>query len=128
MGIEALSRGASRVIFVESSKNALSVLDTNLKPLKVEERVRVMRREFVKAIASIEKEVPFDLIYLDPPYAPGELLRALRLASAEGFLAPGGWLVAEHEIKLTVPDSEGALRKTRSLVYGRTGLSIYSRG
>jgi 16S rRNA (guanine966-N2)-methyltransferase len=125
VGIEALSRGASRVTFVENAKNALAVLDANLNLVQVEGRIRVMAREFVNAVVSMGAEIPFDLIYLDPPYAPGELLRALRLASADGFLAPDGWLVAEHEKWLILPEAEGKLRKVRSLIYGRTTLSIF---
>jgi len=126
VGIEALSRGAERAVFVESSRAAARTVAANLDALGLGERSRLVARPFVKAVELLRREeAPFDLAYLDPPYAPGELLRALRLLAAPGFLAPGALVIAEHELKLAMPEQEGDLRLARSVKYGRTVLTLF---
>jgi 16S rRNA (guanine966-N2)-methyltransferase len=129
VGIEALSRGARRCVFVESGRAAARTIGGNLASLGLEERARLLGEPFSRAIRTMGREDgPFDLVFLDPPYGPGEILRALRLSSMEGFLAPGGHLVAKHDARLEVPEQEGTLRLQRSARYGANRLSFYSHG
>lgn len=129
VGIEALSRGARFCLFVEPRVRARRILAENLGALGVEDRSLVLAQSFLRAARGpLIGEAPFDLIYLDPPYGPGELLRALRLCSAEGFLGEKGLVVAEHDISLTPPEEEGRLGLQRRLRYGRTVLTFYAPG
>ena len=107
LGFEALSRGASRVVFVESRRPALDALRENARVLGVEPAV--------------------SLILADPPYAlvhGGQAPRTLAALLAAGALAPGGVLVLEHASRTEPPSLEGLfLRECRR--YGDTALSIY---
>ena len=126
VGIEALSRGASRCVFVESG-GSVAVLRGNLEALGVGDEAVVLTQSFVKAAAILGRgETPFDIVFLDPPYGPGELLRALRLAATEGFLSPSGILVAQHPTRLELPEAEGRLARARQARYGNTTLSFFS--
>jgi 16S rRNA (guanine(966)-N(2))-methyltransferase RsmD len=126
VGIEALSRGARRCVFVESSAGAVRVLRANLAALGLQARSRVLASPFARAATRLgAEEGPFDLVFLDPPYGPGELLRALRIASASGLVAPDGIVVAEHDAGLALPAAEGILRRRRTARYGGTCLSLF---
>lgn len=126
VGIEALSRGAGRAVFVESAGPAARVVAANLESLGLRDRSRLIDRPFVKVVDLLRREeAPFDLAFLDPPYAPGELLRTLRLLAAPGFMAGGALVIAEHDVKLSMPEREGALLLRRSVKYGRTVLSLF---
>lgn len=126
VGIEALSRGALACTFVEKDRVAARILEANLEVLDLRPRSRVIRRPFARAVAGIIRdEGPLDIAFLDPPYGPGEILRALRLSASEGLLRPTGLLVAQHERGLLPPAEEGTLIRTRQVRYGNTVLSFY---
>lgn len=96
LGIETLSRGASRVVFVEQARASLEVLEANLADLELGTRSRVIRGGVLRAIRRLGGEgARFDLVLADPPYAtPAEpVLQALVAAR---LLAPGGTLVVER--------------------------------
>ena len=127
VGIEALSRGADSCVFVESDRAAARIVAENIAALGLERRSTVVIRPFAEASASLAREGrAFDLIYLDPPYGAGELLRALRLCAGGGLLRPGGRLIAEHDARLATPEREDPLRLDREVRYGGTRLSFYA--
>ncbi len=98
LGIEALSRGAARAVFVERSPRVLAVLRANLHTLGVEERAEVRRGDVVQALRRLAaEEAPprFDWIFLDPPYRGDDAARALAALSELRLLAPGGGVVVE---------------------------------
>jgi 16S rRNA (guanine(966)-N(2))-methyltransferase RsmD len=128
IGIEAISRGARSCVFVESEKSAVAALRENLHALGIEDRARVVARPFLRAAADLVKsEDLFDLVYLDPPYGPGELLRAVRLCSADSILSRHGLIVAEHDARLRMPEEEGSVAQIRTVRYGRAVLTLYER-
>ncbi len=89
LGLEALSRGASSVTFVENGRVAQRILSENIKKLRVEDRVHVLRRDATRLGSA---EHPHDLIFLDPPY--GKALGDAALTSAQS----GGWCGAQAVI------------------------------
>jgi 16S rRNA (guanine966-N2)-methyltransferase len=123
LGFEALSRGASRVVFVESRRPALDALRENARALGVEPAVSLIPRPVERASPG----GPFSLILADPPYAlvhGGQAPRVLGALLAAGALAPGGVLVLEHASRTEPPPLEGLfLRECRR--YGDTALSIH---
>jgi len=131
VGIEALSRGATSVTFVEQAPMALAVLRKNLDSVGVKagfvvEKCSVGR--FLKNEA--EKIVParYELVFLDPPYeASEEYATTLGRLGAEsaGLLAEGAWVVAEHRRKAVLEERYGALQRFRVKVQGDAGLSFY---
>lgn len=95
LGLEALSRGAAEAVFVETDAKAAAAIRRNAEKLGAEKQVRVIG---ASALA-LPKAEPFDLIFADPPYAPGSGSAAARSAVDAGWLAPGGWLAIESARK-----------------------------
>jgi 16S rRNA (guanine966-N2)-methyltransferase len=130
VGIEALSRGASQVYFVESSSAAVELIRHNLNHLGIESGFKVLRDDLARAVWRMERQhVAADVVFLDPPYqmrdAYGETLRALadsRLVWAMSLV------VAEHEKKFDPGEKFGPLVRFRTLVQGDAGLSFYRHG
>jgi 16S rRNA (guanine966-N2)-methyltransferase len=108
LGIEAISRGAESVVFVEHARASLEALQRNLEALALTERVRVLRREAVAAIGELGRRgAYFDLVLLDPPYDQGEEERSLRALVSSGVLAPDALVVVERSRRHDLPPIEG---------------------
>lgn len=127
VGIEALSRGAAWVCFVERSGRALSAIRTNLAALGVTEGYRILGMDLGRALrVGTEECVCFDLAFLDPPYETEELYRRdLALLGAGSLVRPGGWVITEHARGVRMPESAGSLRRSRSIRQGRSVLTIF---
>lgn len=125
LGIEALSRGAAEVTFVERDRRAITLIESNLALIDggvgrgFQPRRHVTIRTGFAALAGAS----FDVIVLDPPYAPGAAEEALDLAA--GSLAPGGQLVVEHAARHAAPAGSGPLRLLRTVKAGDSALSFY---
>jgi 16S rRNA (guanine(966)-N(2))-methyltransferase RsmD len=119
IGIEALSRGAAHVTFVEKDPRAVKLIETNLAALGVggASKPVIIRAGFADAAE------PFDLIILDPPYAHGAAADALDLAGA--LAGPGTRVVVEHAARYPAPEARGGLRLTRTVTAGDSALSFY---
>jgi 16S rRNA (guanine966-N2)-methyltransferase len=129
VGIEALSRGAAMSIFVESDSRAADILEENLQTLDLMSKAGILVLPFARAVSRlITGPHPFDIVFLDPPYGPGELLRALRLCASMSLVRDSGIVVAEHDTRLSLPQKEGRLDLQRSLRYGGTTLSLFGSG
>ncbi|WP_437576519.1 16S rRNA (guanine(966)-N(2))-methyltransferase RsmD [Sorangium sp. So ce887] len=128
LGIEALSRGARRAVFVESGRPALATLRENLAALGLAEAARVVPLPVERALDLLRDEGPFDLALLDPPYAAltQAAAAAARLAGPLGLLAPTGRLVLEHARRDPSPEIAG-LTCAAARTYGDTAVSFYTR-
>ena len=91
LGLEALSRGAAHVTFVENDSRAAAAIRRNTDRLGIVDRVQ-LRQGSALAVPQAE---PFDLVFADPPYAPGSGSAAAAAVMTAGWLAPGGWLAVE---------------------------------
>lgn len=108
LGIEAISRGAASVVFVEHGKAALDALRRNLAALGLLEGVRVVRRGVTAAVADLGRAGErFDLVLLDPPYETGEDAEALRGLVKARILAPRALLVVERSRRHALPPIAG---------------------
>jgi 16S rRNA (guanine966-N2)-methyltransferase len=123
VGIEALSRGAAFVTFVEDDRRALDLLKANLDHCGVTDRYAIIRVDFARARRLLEAD-PIDILFLDPPYGRTELTAAL--TSAAALAGPGTRVVIEHAKRDTPPPQAGSLVLTRDLVSGDSGLAFYS--
>ena len=127
VGIEALSRGAREVHFVESSKAAAQAIRRNLQSLDIAEGFEILQEELPRAFWRMERQkVTADVVFLDPPYRMKNAYSETLLALAESSLI---WamsvVVAEHEKKFDPGEEFGELRRFRQLVQGSTALSFY---
>ncbi len=119
VGIEALSRGADRAIFVESSPKAAGVIRRNLSSLGVRNQghVRVAR------VRNVIDRIRADIYFLGPPYsAHREYFRTMRALAGR----PAEWVIAQHPKTLDLPDSFGPLARERVVRVGQSRISMYS--
>ncbi|WP_276352553.1 16S rRNA (guanine(966)-N(2))-methyltransferase RsmD [Cohnella caldifontis] len=126
LGIEALSRGAGSAVFVDANPRSVEVVRRNLDATKLADRAEVYRNDAKKAIKAMEKKgQPFDLVFLDPPYAMVDADRLLTEMEARGLLADGATAVVEHSSEAEYPDRFGGLERIRLAKYGETAVSVY---
>jgi 16S rRNA (guanine(966)-N(2))-methyltransferase RsmD len=129
VGIEALSRGAAQVTFVERAPAALSILRANLAKLGVTTGFRIHTSSVGAWLRRASEEAKFDLVFLDPPYdAAQEYAATLNLlgGAAVDRLAPGALVIAEHRRKERLEDRYGKLERTRLLEQGDAALSFFA--
>ena len=120
IGIEALSRGAAHVTFIDSDSRAMKLIAENLRHCGVTDRYVIIRTP-----QSLPAE-SFELAVLDPPYDESDLTASI--AAAEPLVANDGMLVLEHARRRPAPDQVGRLRKTRDLLSGDSALAFYVTG
>lgn len=130
VGIEALSRGAKLVYFVESSAAAADVIRNNLSSLDITGGFKLLHEELPRAFWRMEREhVAADLVFIDPPYQMKEAYRETLRALAE---SPVVWamsmVIAEHDKKFDPGEEFGPLRRFRRLIQGSAALSFYRMG
>jgi 16S rRNA (guanine(966)-N(2))-methyltransferase RsmD len=127
IGIEALSRGAKHVVFVDNSIKSIKVLRGNLDYLNIKDNVEVLQKEYSAAISQFYKyNKQFDIIFIDPPYSIGIAQNALELIDKYPIISLSGFIIVEHDLKDTMPQEVGKLYQHRIKKYGNTVLSFYS--
>jgi 16S rRNA (guanine(966)-N(2))-methyltransferase RsmD len=129
VGLEAHSRGAAQVDFVERSAVALAILRKNLANLGISAGISVHAGSVEPILRRMCADIPFDLIFLDPPYdATGAYESTLSLlgGSLATLLAPEGLVIAEHRKKQNLEDRHGTLARTRLLKQGDAALSFFA--
>ena len=126
LGIEALSRGAAFVDFVESGRSARTVLSGNLAALGLAGRGRVWPLTLPGGLGRLEAVLAAaDLVLADPPYGGGPAREALLALGVPGRLREGARMVLEHHAKDELPERCGALARARERRYGETAVSTY---
>ncbi len=127
VGIEALSRGARQVYFVENAKKHARLLRENLASLGIDSGFEVQEREVAQALPLLDSTgVVCDFCFLDPPYQMrGSYERTLGFLSQSRLLQPSSIVIAEHEKRFDPDERFGALVRYRKLEQGDAALSFY---
>jgi 16S rRNA (guanine966-N2)-methyltransferase len=127
MGIEAISRGAREVIFVESHAKTAQLIRENLATLKLRDGAEVLETPVARGLEKLAaRHLLADFVFLDPPYdEPDEYTETLEFLDASHLVAPEGIVIAEHERKLALPEFFTRLERTRLLEQGDAALSFY---
>jgi 16S rRNA (guanine966-N2)-methyltransferase len=120
LGLEALSRGAAHVTFVERDAHALAALRANVAHCGVEDACAIIRDDFLRVR---RLHGPFDLVLLDPPYDLLDLPAVVDRVAA--WTAPAGRVVLEHSRRRATPEQVGPLTRSRLLTAGDSALSFY---
>ncbi|MCC6586982.1 MAG: 16S rRNA (guanine(966)-N(2))-methyltransferase RsmD [Bryobacterales bacterium] len=120
VGIEALSRGARRAIFIERSRSAVQVLRDNLHSLGLDARAQVIHG----SVGTYLKAQPGDIVFLDPPY---ELEKEYETCLAALGEDPQGIVIAQHARRMALDELYGNLIRYRVLNQGDNSLSFYRR-
>lgn len=127
LGIEALSRGAEKVFFVDKNKNSIKLIKENIESMGLKEKSEVLFCDALRAIkrlASLPNK--FDIIFMDPPYSKGFIIPCMEAIDAERILNEDGFILIEHDLKDTLPNKVGRLTKRKEKKYGNTMISIYA--
>jgi 16S rRNA (guanine966-N2)-methyltransferase len=127
VGIEALSRGARQVYFVESDRKHARLIRENLHSLKISEGFDVCENDVASALRSLEASAGVcDFCFLDPPYhIRGAYERTLEFLDASRMVGPASIVIAEHEKKFDLGNTFGALTRYRKIIQGDAALSLY---
>jgi len=125
IGIEALSRGAARVDFVESDRATADVLSENVAACGFQNRAEVHRMDAFRFLKQTLE--PYNLIFVDPPYRDSRFKKLLPALGRGDMISPGGLVIVEHFRKIPLPTRIGALQFVRTYRYGDTLLTVYLR-
>ena len=125
LGIEALSRGADKAVFVDAREDACKIIRENLRRTKLEAQGKVIRSDYLDYLKRCRDR--FDIILLDPPYAEVFLENALKCITEIDILQTGGIIVTERPLgKELLCDFEGYTR-SKDYKYGKTLLTLYRK-
>ena len=127
LGIEAISRGAADVTFVEQDRRAQALIAENLAHCSVASGYTIVRADAVRGLTSLRQGRGYDVILLDPPYGLDRTEVVRTLAAAGALLGPDGVLVFEHARRTPTPDPVEGLYHARDVTSGDSALSFYER-
>jgi 16S rRNA (guanine966-N2)-methyltransferase len=127
MGIEALSRDAEKVFFVEKNPAAQALITRNLEKCRMTDQItrwQLLKHEALQALSVLQEQgAQFDLIYIDPPFADD--LYQSTLTALEGVLKKEGWVIVEHFHKTELQESYGKLKSFKDRRLGDSCLSFF---
>jgi 16S rRNA (guanine966-N2)-methyltransferase len=127
VGIEAVSRGAREVLFVESNAKAARLIRENLETLNIRAGAELLEADALRALEKITtRRMVADFVFLDPPYEKNDAyLQVLEFLDASHLIAPQGIVIVEHFRKAELPERFERLECTRQLEQGDAVLSFY---
>lgn len=126
LGIEALSRGMDKAIFVDTDKKAIEVIKHNLEKTDLADCAEVYKNEAGRALkALIKRGMPFDLVFLDPPYAYQKIESEIAILHDHGLLKPYAMIVAETDVEFQLADCIGHVQKLKEVEYGSTRITVF---
>jgi len=127
VGIEAISRGAREVVFIDHDRRAQELIAGNLAHCGITTGYNVVRTGALRALESLGNGAfdPFDIVWLDPPYEASEAELMGVLAAAGETLAPDGMAVLERSRRRPGPDAAGRLVRSRDVLSGQSALTFY---
>ncbi|HIT32310.1 MAG TPA: 16S rRNA (guanine(966)-N(2))-methyltransferase RsmD [Candidatus Enterenecus stercoripullorum] len=125
LGIEALSRGAAFCDFVDSAPAAMKIIRSNVDACALTARAAFHQKDFAAFLAGAGEK--YGLIFLDPPYASGNLERALEQIAAIDIVTGNGIIVCESPVDRLLPELPAPYEKGRDYRYGKIKLTLYRR-
>jgi 16S rRNA (guanine966-N2)-methyltransferase len=126
IGIEALSRGARHVTFIESSLKAARIISDNLRNCGIRGDYRMINRDAIRALKNLASEkAQFDVIYFDPPYNSDLYTPIMWVIATYGLLAENGVVIVEHHRQSPLQPNYDQLRPYRQLTQGETHLTFF---
>lgn len=126
LGLEALSRGAKEVLFVEKSKKSIQILEKNLAKLKVEEPYRIQQKDVISFLKSYDGE-PFDIIFADPPFTEKMAHDVMLAAGASRIFHPQSLMMIESARRERIEDDYSPLIRYDVREFGDKLLSFYQQ-
>ena len=125
LGIEALSRGATRAVFVDEREDACRLIKENLRRTRLEQDAQVVRSDYLSYLDRCGER--FDIIFLDPPYAEVFLENSIKRITEIDILQSGGIIVAERPLGKDLPWEFPGYTRSKDYKYGKTLLTLYRK-
>lgn len=126
LGIEALSRGADKAIFVEKDGKAFQVLQDNIKKCRYEQKSELYKTDAARAVkALIKRDIVLDYVFLDPPYKKVEYYDFVLSLISEKKISNEGVIVCEHSSDVQLPEQFHQFSRKKQEIYGDSVISIY---
>ena len=122
LGIEALSRGAKKCVFIDNSAKSISVTKENLNATRLSDKAVVINSDSVDFLNKTDKK--FDIIFIDPPYSSELYERSLGAIKENKILTPSGFIVLEHDIETTPVFNMCGFKIIKEKKYGRVKILI----
>ncbi len=127
VGLEALSRGAGRSVFVDINTLRADLIKKVAEEFGFSSSARVYRMgSFTFLKKAVRENMVFDFIFVDPPYRTEEIMKVLPFIAESGILSRDGMVLVEHFSKKRLPDQVGKLIKRKEYSYGDTALTSYN--
>lgn len=123
LGLEAISRGAKKCYFGDSSAESIMLIKENIKICRADEYSVVMHGDYKKTLSRIEEKI--DIIFLDPPYKNHVFKDVMRIIKNNNMLNENGMTVCEHEKEFLMPEELCGFSKIKERNYGKVVLSFY---
>lgn len=128
LGIEALSRGCEKGIFVEKDGKAFQILQENIKKCRYEEQTELYRTDAIRAVKGLlKRDIQIDYLFVDPPYRKVEYYQLVNSLVDGGKLTDQAIIVCEHAIEIDLPKSYGDYTLKKEETYGSSIISIYMK-
>lgn len=128
LGLEAVSRGAQRCVFIEHNRNTYKILLRNIEYLGFNGKSEAYNQDAFTALKILaRREEKYDIIFLDPPYGKGYIEKAIELISHFDLLSDEGIIASEHDKTDELPEKVGLLKVYRSERYGRTKITFWNK-
>lgn len=128
LGIEALSRGAERAIFIEKDRKAFQILKENIQKCRYEEMAELYCTDANRAVkALLKRDIQIDYLFVDPPYKKLEYYNFVSLLAEGGKLSQDAIIVCEHSSETHLSQEFGPYVLVREETYGNTNISIYRK-
>lgn len=124
LGLEAISRGASKCYFCDNSRASLNIIKSNIEYCKAEEYSKVCAGDFRNSLNKIKEKI--DVFFIDPPYESDLYIPAFEKIKELDLLNEGGIIMAEHRINVDLDDEIAGFKKMKERKYGHIVLSIYN--
>jgi 16S rRNA (guanine966-N2)-methyltransferase len=127
IGIEALSRGARHVYFVENDKKSVRAIRQNFEALGIDDGFEILMGDVVTALRALDqRQIACSVCFIDPPYAQhAAYIQTLTALAGSHLLVPDSWVIAEHDKHFDPGGQFGPLRRFRELKQGDAVLSFY---
>ncbi len=130
VGIEALSRGASNVFFIDESIERVNAIKDIIVSLGFDSRSKILQSSAERFIKNLKRQdkISFEIVFVDPPYTSDELDKIMPLFDKKDIISDNGLLIIEHSSKKTdLPPEIGKLLLIKQYKYGDTSLSLYRK-
>lgn len=124
LGLEALSRGAESAVFVDASDASVKIIKQNIGLTGFEGKANVVRSDYASFAAACRDT--FDIVFLDPPYAAGLLMPAVKAVLP--LMSDYGMIVCEHPPEVELEDTVGGFSVSKTYRYGKVLVTVYRKG